>query len=92
MKIKDIKYSFEANLLDGDNINDCGGAMISAKYCWEFIESSLTSLLDSLEKEVKENSPAYDGEALDTNNNRRWYEQGFGENRQEVINIINSHR
>jgi len=57
-----------------------------------FLKDSLTSMLDGIEKNVKENSPAYDGEALDTNNNRRWYEQGFGENKQEVINIINSHR
>jgi len=58
----------------------------------QVLKDSLTSMLDVIEKSVKENNPAYDREALDTNNNRRWYEQGFGENKQEVINIINSHR
>jgi len=34
-------------------------------------------------------NPAYEGEALDTNNNRRWYEQGFGEYKEEIKKILN---
>jgi len=29
---------FEANLLDGDDVNDCGGAMLSAENVWELID------------------------------------------------------
>jgi len=39
-------------------------------------------------KRLGELSPAYEGEALDTNNNRRWYEQGFGEHKKESEKLI----
>lgn len=40
-KIEEVKRDFEANLLDGDKINDCGGAMLSTKYIWEWLEPKL---------------------------------------------------
>ncbi len=36
-KPKQGKKHFEANILDGDPVNDCGGAMLSAKSVWEYI-------------------------------------------------------
>ena len=38
MKKEELKATFEANMLDGDKVNDCGGAMLSAESVWEFIE------------------------------------------------------
>ena len=38
------KESFEANLLDGDKIEDSGNAMLSAKYVWEYLEELLEGL------------------------------------------------
>jgi len=32
------KDDFEANLLDGDGVDDCGGAMLSAREVWEWVE------------------------------------------------------
>ena len=34
-QLKTLKLDFEANMLDGDNVDDCGGAMLSAKEVWE---------------------------------------------------------
>ena len=53
-----------------------------------FLQSSLTSLLDSLEKELPEVTPIKDGSFLEeevTNYAQMRY-------RKEVINIINSHK
>ncbi len=36
-KPKQGKKHFEANMLDGDPVNDCGGAMLSARSVWEYI-------------------------------------------------------
>ena len=33
------KENFESNMLDGDKVDDCGGAMLSAKEVWEYLES-----------------------------------------------------
>lgn len=41
-KIEDILKEFEANELDGDSIDDCGGAMLNAKHLWEeFIKPTI---------------------------------------------------
>jgi len=36
-KARITKEQFEANLLDGDKVEDCGGAMLSAKDVWEVL-------------------------------------------------------
>jgi len=41
MSIEKIKETFESNFLDGDKVNDCGGAMIRAEDIWEFLRTSL---------------------------------------------------
>jgi hypothetical protein len=56
------------------------------------VSLALLSLLDEVEKRAKNITPAYDGDALDTNNNRRWYDQGFGEFKSEFIKLINELR
>lgn len=33
------KEHFEANMLDGEKVEDCGGAMLSAKNVWEYLKS-----------------------------------------------------
>lgn len=39
------KLRFEANMLDGDKVEDCGGAMLSAKAVYEYLESEQSALL-----------------------------------------------
>lgn len=39
--IEQAKLSFQANLLDGDKVGDCGKAMLSAEFVWEFLEETL---------------------------------------------------
>lgn len=39
VKSKINKEHFQANMLDGDKVEDCGGAMLSAKSVWEYIQS-----------------------------------------------------
>jgi len=56
------------------------------------LETALLSLLDKVDKKTEEIEPSYEGEALDTNNNRRWYEQGFGEFKKEVKKILSDIR
>ena len=42
-EIEQLKKDFEANMLDGDKIDDCGGTMLSAKDAWEWCSSRLKS-------------------------------------------------
>lgn len=37
---KQIRWDFEANMLDGDSINDCGKAMLSAELVLEYIQDT----------------------------------------------------
>jgi len=37
VKARITKEWFEANLLDGDKVEDCGNAMLSAKNVWEVL-------------------------------------------------------
>ncbi len=47
---EEAKKYFEANLLDGDDIKACGGAMIDAEECWEVVKD----LLETTREECKE--------------------------------------
>ena len=40
-KVDNELKHFEANMLDGDSIDDCGGAMISAKENFEYVQEVL---------------------------------------------------
>lgn len=42
-----IRERFEANMLDGDSIEACGGAMISAEAVLEYLNSEIPLLLSS---------------------------------------------
>ena len=49
---KEAKSYFEANLLDGDDIKDCGGAMIRAEYVYdEFVVPFLKQALNKAYEE-----------------------------------------
>lgn len=39
--VRGLKKSFEANLLDGDTVEDCGNAMLSASEVYSFLEEYL---------------------------------------------------
>lgn len=52
MKKNDTKERFEANMLDGEKVEDCGKAMLSAESVWEYIHSERTRLLNEVRKEV----------------------------------------
>ena len=43
-QIEKIKKEFEANMLDGDDINDCGGAMLSAKEVWLYFRPVISKV------------------------------------------------
>lgn len=49
-KYQKEKQYFEANLLDGDKIEDCGGAMLSAKEVWQLVEELLEKREEHLNK------------------------------------------
>ena len=40
-----LREHFEANMLDGDNVYDCGGAMLSAASVWEYIRDFMPELI-----------------------------------------------
>lgn len=44
---------FEADLLDGNNLEDCGKAMLLAEYVWEWIESKLQEVYQQGRKDGK---------------------------------------
>ncbi len=37
----ELRQHFEANMLDGDDVYNCGKAMISAEEVWEYIKEYL---------------------------------------------------
>lgn len=43
---KEFKAYFEANLLDGDDIRDCGGAMLSAEDVYDNLIAFIEQLLE----------------------------------------------
>ena len=51
-EIEKLKSLFEANLLDGDKINDCGRAMLSAEFVWEFLEEEYHAALKRVAAEA----------------------------------------
>lgn len=42
---EEYKKHFEANILDGDKIDYCGGAMISPESIWEYLENDLIPII-----------------------------------------------
>lgn len=68
---EELKRFFEANMLDGDKVDDCGGAMLSASSVWEFLDEYFISearaqALKEAEKAINkawDDSPAPDGYA-----------------------------
>ena len=38
MSKSDLRRHFEANMLDGEDVYDCGKAMLSAEYVYEYIK------------------------------------------------------
>jgi hypothetical protein len=51
-QLKQLIKRFEANMLDGDSIDDCDGAMLSAKDCLEYFTDEIKTLLEEFEKEI----------------------------------------
>lgn len=74
MKIQDIITTFK------------GKTFSSHEEVVEWVESSLTSLLDSIEKDAIKN------EINDDAKYSTEYKNGFNDCLEKVINIINSHR
>ncbi len=50
---RDTKWreEFEANMLDGDSVYDCGGATLSAEDVYEYVSEYITSLLQQKHEE-----------------------------------------
>lgn len=49
-----IKAHFEANMLDGDDVKDCGGAMISAETVLEYMTEFFIYLFSQKDTEWRE--------------------------------------
>ncbi len=49
------KLNFEANMLDGDKVEDCGGAMLSAEDVWRFIKELLSTERGEIMEWAKKN-------------------------------------
>lgn len=54
--IKEVRKNFEANLLDGDLVEDCGKAMLSATEVWDWLKPKLQETFDAGRKEGVENT------------------------------------
>ena len=55
MNITDkYKKKFEANMLDGDKVEDCGGAMLSVESVWQFIHQSIKDAVKEAKLEILE--------------------------------------
>lgn len=42
--VEELKKHFEANMLDGNPVDDCGKAILSAEAVWEYIKDNFTNL------------------------------------------------
>lgn len=62
------KQHFEENLLDGDSLDDCGGAMLSAVAVFEYLEERLESQKQSSFNEGKQNEREHIIKWLETSN------------------------
>lgn len=47
-----LRKSFEANMLDGDTIEDCGSSLLDAKGCFEFFSAELHTIIAEREAEM----------------------------------------
>lgn len=60
--MKNLKEDFQANLLDGEDINDCGNAMLNAKHVLEYFTEYLSRQEEVLDFLIE--SHAHDLEEL----------------------------
>ena len=63
---------------------------MSKQFISQAIDQTRKETIREVEEMVGEITPSYDGEALDTNNNLRWYDQGFGEYKEEIRQSLKS--
>ena len=52
--IEKAKKHFEANMLDGEDVFDCGKAMLSAESVWEYLKSALKEAMEERNREIIE--------------------------------------
>lgn len=53
--LEGVKADFQANILDGDKVEDCGKAMLSVESVWEYIsENMLPFVLEKTREETIE--------------------------------------
>lgn len=57
-----IKERFEANMLDGDPIENCGSCVISAKAAFEYLQEEVALMLSKREKEILDLIDTFRGE------------------------------
>lgn len=78
----------EINEFYGLPYNDLVDSSIK-QFISDIITQTREETIRDVEAEMVNINQAYEGEALDTNNNRRWYEQGFGEYKEEIKKMLN---
>lgn len=54
IKHTQLKKKFEAHMLDGDKVEDCGKAMLLAESVWDFIHSAVEEAREEVVEEVKQ--------------------------------------
>jgi len=71
---EEIKKDFEANMLDGNKVEDCGKAMLSAEYVYEYLRSFALKLRRETEEQIGKGTKA-----------RVWYQKGFEDALEEKV-------
>ena len=64
MTEQEIREHFQANMLDGESVDDCGKAMIDAKECLEYIYELHQKFKESIAKELPKEKEEYEVPSL----------------------------
>jgi len=83
-KQEKIRKHFEANMLNGDDLHDCGRAMISAESCFEYVSEALQKQSEGFAKQVEELKRPYYNLPPDLKAKEIFYNQAL----EQVLHII----
>jgi len=83
-----LKKKFEANMLDGDKVEDCGGSMLSAESVWSFIHSAVEDTRKEIKEKIKGMKKRINKKY---STDERRYPHGYNQALQDVIDLL-SHK
>ena len=84
-KQEEIKKHFEANMLDGDDVKNCGGAMLSAESVLEYISSLHSTWVKEMGEKIEKKFYVYAEE-----DGSYQYDPQGNQLVSEIINFLNS--